>query len=73
MMCEVREAESTSCVFTKFSHGKIIHDIYEFNIFCENITGVKKENLILESKLSDYNSLNNPLLKIMDTLINENY
>jgi hypothetical protein len=52
---------------------KIIRDIYDFNIFCENITGIKKENLILESKLSDYNSLNNPLLKIMDTLINENY
>ncbi|MFV0225867.1 toll/interleukin-1 receptor domain-containing protein [Empedobacter falsenii] len=52
---------------------KIIRDIYDFNIFCENITGIKKENLILESKLSDYNSIYNPLSNIMDTLINENY
>ncbi len=51
----------------------IIRDIYDFNVFCENITGIKKEKLILETKLSDFNSIYNPLSNVMDTLIQDNY
>lgn len=51
----------------------IVRDIYDVNIFIENISGIKKERLIEVKMISDSNSYSNPLNDVMDSLINDKY
>lgn len=51
--------------------ANIIRDIYDLNIQIEKLTGIKKEYLFESKKLSDYNNYSNPLINIMDSIIND--
>ncbi len=51
--------------------GKIIRDIWDINHFISNISNQKEEILYETKKIFSYNKFDNPLLSIMDSLINE--
>lgn len=50
----------------------IIRDIYDLNILTANISGKGTDILLKSNMISDFNSNLNPLLNVMDSLINEN-
>ncbi|MEN5059031.1 toll/interleukin-1 receptor domain-containing protein [Sphingobacterium kitahiroshimense] len=51
----------------------IVRDIYDLNSLIEKLSGKKKELLLETKMMSDYNSASNPLLNVMDNLINDTY
>jgi hypothetical protein len=53
--------------------AKIIRDIYDLNLFISNTTGKLKETLIENKMMSDYSSYSNPILSVMDSMINDTY
>jgi len=53
--------------------AKVVRDIYDINIFIGNIMQIDKEHLLKSNLIEDFNSLNNPLVSIMDRLISDQY
>lgn len=51
----------------------IVRDIYDLNNLIVRLTGQKKEFLLESKMFSDYNSYSNPLMNVMDSLINDTY
>lgn len=51
----------------------VIRDIYDLNSKISDIRGTSKEMLIARNSIKQYNSRDNMLQGIMDSLINENY
>jgi hypothetical protein len=51
----------------------IVRDIYDLNRYIKDISGGKASNLIDSISLSDFSSSYNPLLNVMDILIQDKY
>ena len=51
--------------------AKIVRDIYDLNNLIERLSGLKKEVLLERRIMSDYTSYSNPLINVMDNLVND--
>jgi len=51
----------------------IIRDIWDLNSMIEGLSGKRKEVLLESKMMSEFNSFNNPLYGIMDSLISDTY
>ncbi len=51
----------------------IVRDIHDINNFSARILGMSSESLLLENRIFKYDSINNPLYNVMDSIISDSY